>query len=283
MAIAVQSLINDIRILSGLRNNQLFSDPMIAELASDAYASLRDIMIVRFAHWFASYYAFTLNGGTGGNTLDLTLIPDLQMDQCLDQIQGSQNFTVLALGSLAERNQYGNNFGAGFGGLRYFTNGDTLEVLPASAAAGSYNLTYTPQYTVLAVPTYFTRKVTPIAISTLSGDAVVAATHEWTFANLVYNPATIIGQTLFITGAAHGDNDGAHTIADFSTPTLIITDGTQTLTNETFAATVQASIFNVNWSVSNTGTWSIPGANFNPGQVGELLVCEYASNSANNG
>ena len=220
--ITVQSLVSDIRILSGLRGNQLFSNAQIAELASDAYASLRDIMIARFAHWFAAYYPFTLNGGNGGNTLDLTLIPDLQQDQALDQIQGDQKFTVLALGSLAERNQYGNNFGAGVGGLRYFTNGDTLEVLPPSASGGSYLLTYTPQYTVLAMPVVLPRKVTPIVRN--SADNVNASLHEWTFTNGTFSPLVNIGQYLFIANDGSAHNNGAHLITDVSTAQICLTE-----------------------------------------------------------
>ena len=282
MAIAVQSLVSDIRILSGLRSNQLFTDQMIAELASDAYASLRDVMIVRFAHWFAAYYPFTLNGGAGGNTLDLTLIPDLQMDQCLDQIQGSQKFTVLALGSLAERNQYGNNFGAGTGGLRYFTNGDTLEVLPASAAAGSYELTYTPQYTVLALPIPITRTITTILNS--GSDSVVASSHTWILHNGTFTDANV-GQYLYVQNTGVTQNDGFHQVQSITSPDgYLVTDDSQTLEDEGFGGSATFQLLSVDWSVNAFGGfWYLPGAGFTQANVGDSLVTSFATNPGNAG
>lgn len=139
------------RVQSGLRVNKLFSDNMIADLLSDGYADFRDKVDARNAFWFKSTYSFTLTGGNGGNTLDLTLIPDLKEVQYVNRINGSVKTTVIALGSIAERNNWSSGaFGAG--GRRYFVDGDVLEILSPQIAAGNYEVVYTPQYEILSLP-----------------------------------------------------------------------------------------------------------------------------------
>ncbi len=146
MAVPVSDLVADIRIDSGLRQNQLFTDAQIAKFVTEAYAKLRDIFIGRFSHWFRASYRFTLTGGVGGNTLDLSLIPNLQMDQFLNRNPDAlRPETVRRLGSVANRNDVGGWFGNGvLGTRRYDTDGDVLTVYPPATAAGSYELVYTP-------------------------------------------------------------------------------------------------------------------------------------------
>lgn len=160
MGVTLESMIERTRIDSGLRNNRLFSNAQIASLLTDAYADLRDKMIVRFAYWFRSTYQFTLAGGNGNNVLDLSLIPDLEMVQGLDLLDSSGNhYTVDLLSSFQERNQYLNTFASGVGGSyngfigrKYFLDGDSLFVIPAANAQGSYELIYTPQQQSLTLP-----------------------------------------------------------------------------------------------------------------------------------
>ncbi len=160
MGVSVASMIAQARVDSGLRNNRLFSDTQIAGFLTDALSDLRDKMIVRFAYWFKAEYPFTLAGGAGGNILDLSEVPDLEMIQGLNLIDATGNpFTVDMLGSFAERNQYAANWpfatgGSFYGavGRKYWPDGNDLEVLPASNAGGDYVLIYTPQAQTLSPP-----------------------------------------------------------------------------------------------------------------------------------
>jgi hypothetical protein len=161
MGVSVASLIAGTRVDSGLRNNRLFSDDQIAEKLTDAYADLRDKMIVRFAYWFKKTYQFSLTGGLSGNVLTLSdNIPDLEMVQGLNLLDSQGNpQTVDMLSSFAERNQWNSNYpfmmGNGFNGYvgrRYFIDGDDLEILPAANSSGNYELIYTPQPQRLALP-----------------------------------------------------------------------------------------------------------------------------------
>src|SRR5690348_7182536 len=112
MGVSVASLIAATRIDSGLRNNRFFSDDQIAEKLTDAYADLRDRMIIRFAFWFKKTFNFSLAGGVGGNILTLSEnVPDLEMIQYLNLLDTSGNPSpVTMLSSVAERNQYAANF-----------------------------------------------------------------------------------------------------------------------------------------------------------------------------
>lgn len=148
MSTLVSDLIAQARLQSGLRNNQLFSDDQIAGLLTEGYSDLRDKVDARLAFWFKSTYDFTLSAG---NTLDLTLIPDLLQIQYVNRVEGTVKTTVDALSSVTERNRYSSAL-FGLGGRRYFADGDELEILPGPLASGSYELVYTPQYQALAVP-----------------------------------------------------------------------------------------------------------------------------------
>lgn len=158
MAILAQTLVDDTRVISGLRANPLFSDTQICELLNDAYDELADKFVAAVQHWFRATVSFTLTGNTPGtNTFDLTTIPDFQMDQGLNWLPNGPtgpSFPVLRLGSFAERGTAGGGI-AGIGGLtsarRYFTNGDLLFVDPYVTSAGQYTLVYTPQRVPLAL------------------------------------------------------------------------------------------------------------------------------------
>jgi hypothetical protein len=161
MGVSVASLIAATRVDSGLRNNRFFSNDQIAEKLTDAYADLRDRMIIRFAFWFKKTFNFSLAGGVGGNILTLSSnVPDLEMIQYLNLLDSSGNPSpVTMLSSVAERNQYAANYpfatGNGFNGFvgrKYFPDGDDLEILPAANSLGNYELVYTPQPQRLALP-----------------------------------------------------------------------------------------------------------------------------------
>jgi hypothetical protein len=65
-----------------------------------------------------------------------------------------------------------------------------------------------------------------------AADAVVAASHTWTFANGNFTVRDI-GGTFAMSGATNANNNGVRIITAVTGPTTIVTDGTQT--NETFA------------------------------------------------
>jgi hypothetical protein len=151
MSITVQSLVDDIRVMSGLRGNTvLFSDSQIAELCNDAYDELRDIFAVSFAGWFKKQVTFTLNGGTGGNTFDLSTVTDLELVRYLDRALGNGfSEPVDMLGSVHDRNT-----GAPVPvatGRQYMVDGDTLTIVPPGLAQGTYTLTYQPQPETLVI------------------------------------------------------------------------------------------------------------------------------------
>jgi hypothetical protein len=159
VAISVETLIEKTRIKSGLRNNQLFSDSQIADLLSDGLSSLRDKLVVgNYAHWFRSSYEFSLTSDE--NTLDLSLVPLLEMVQGLDLLNGTAPpSTVPMLQSFANRNAGNGLWPLGISyafngqmGRNYEINGSELTVRPAANATGDYRLIYTPMGLSLALP-----------------------------------------------------------------------------------------------------------------------------------
>jgi hypothetical protein len=192
MGVSVASLIAATRIDSGLRNNRFFSNDQIAEKLTDAYADLRDKMIIRFAFWFKKTFNFSLAGGVGGNILTLSSnVPDLEMIQYLNLLDSSGSPSpVTMLSSVAERNQYAANFpfavGNGFNGYvgrKYFPDGDDLEILPAQNSLGNYELVYTPQPQRLALPITKTFTIASSDVPLVPPPGLLAGTGAWLLAN----------------------------------------------------------------------------------------------------
>ena len=151
--ISLLDLATQVRLESGLRNNQSITDQQIMTFLGEAYSDLRDRMIVRFAYWFREEVEFTLAGGTDGYIFDLSTLPDFQMAQGLDLTVSPGVFaSIPMLGSYAERNAMNGTWpyvgmGCGYNGTlgrKYWIDGDNLEVLPAQNAGGDYRLVYTP-------------------------------------------------------------------------------------------------------------------------------------------
>lgn len=139
--VTVQAVIADIRVQSGLRNNQLFDDDQIAELATDAQSELGDLFINAYEHYFQTTFPFTIASPNSS----VALPADFQKDNSLNRNPNSQTpETVDPLGSWLERNQLGGSAWTG-GCRRYFISGDELQIFPASQAPGDYLLFYTPQ------------------------------------------------------------------------------------------------------------------------------------------
>lgn len=161
MSISVADLVSQVRLDSGLRNNQLWSDSQICGALTDGYHDLRDRLIIKFWQWFRKTFDFTLAGGNDGDRLNLVdNVPDLEMIKGLDFVDSSGNhFTVDMLDSFANRNVYNTvwPFGGSWGyngqlGRRYYPDGDFLILTPPSNSQGNYQLIYTPQAETLALP-----------------------------------------------------------------------------------------------------------------------------------
>lgn len=218
MTVLAQTLSDDTRVISGLRNNPLFSDTQIVELLNDALGAARDTFVVALEHWFRATAPFTLAGNTSGsNTFDLTTIPDFQMDQGVNwnpQV-GSPPIPVPRLGSFAERGSVG---GVGWlsGQYReYFTNGDLLFIDPFQNSAGSYTLIYTPQGVPLAlsVPIPPASPPTPATFLLISGGSPPCGV---SFSGAAFTQANV-GDTLVLANSSHGNN-GSFPIVSVSPP-----------------------------------------------------------------
>ena len=210
MTVLAQTLSDDTRVISGLRNNPLFSDTQIVDLLNDALGEARDKFVVALEHWFRATAPFTLTGNLpGSNTFDLTTIPDFQMDQAVNYLPGGNALPipVTRMGSLQERAQVGNclNIGSGWG-RQYYTNGDLLFIEPFTSSAGNYQLLYTPQGVPLALTVPI---VLPNAgsgnMATVAGGFVI---NQGTPAN-IFLP-TDVGSSVVVTGTA--SNNGTHVI-----------------------------------------------------------------------
>ena len=234
MTILAQTLSDDTRVISGLRNNPLLSDVQIVDLLNDAFGVARDTFVVALEHWFRSTAAFTLAGNVvGSNTFDLTTIPDFQMDQGVNwnPQAGAPPIPVPRLGSFAERGSVG---GVGWlsGQYReYFTNGDLLFIDPFQNSAGSYTLIYTPQGVPLAIPVN----------ASIPVDGVNTGFSSSAFLNSppgTFFLATDVGLSVTVTGAVNSGNNGTFVINAYDSPTRVTLAGSFTPETLPITATV---------------------------------------------
>lgn len=251
MDVTTQYLIDQVRLKSGLRNNQLWSDAEIAESLSDAYAELRSILIVRFAYWFKRVQTFTLTAGN--NVYDLTAIPDFQMAQGVNLVLSEDNkVTVDLLPSFEDRNNYNTNAWllgvgptwTGVLGLVYFIDGSDLMLLPKQNAAGNYELIYTPMFTQLAVPITYAIAGTPSDFVQDNGGFI-----QFTFDN----------------GAFTSEMVGGSITVDWDSP------------NDLWNGTYEISAVLSDTNVVVTTAW--PGASFTPPPVGGASVTYQPENT----
>jgi len=219
MAVTVEDLIAQTRRESGLKNNQFYTDTDIITFLTEGYHDLRDMLVIRFAHWFKRTYEFSLAGGESANSINMeTLVPDFQMAQGLDLNLGSSVTpdwkTVDQLASFAERNQMNGIWPSmasvwsfnGFIGRKFWIDGDTLEVLPAGNAQGNYRLVYTPIGEPLAEEVTRTFDIE-------TDDSIVESLSQWNLQNAAFT-ADDVGMSLTIAGMT-GDNtdlNGTYTI-----------------------------------------------------------------------
>lgn len=143
MAVLVQTLIDQARLLSNLKANLFFSDDDIGGFINDAAMELADIFVDSYEHYFATVQNFTLAGGVGANTVALNT--DFEKATILIKDPDTTPVRVDPLPSVMERASTGVNLP---GLSRCYSIGGTpavLEILPPSSAAGIFRLYYTPQ------------------------------------------------------------------------------------------------------------------------------------------
>jgi hypothetical protein len=228
-AVTVQTLEAQVRIESGLRNNQVLSSADIYSFINEGYSDLRDRVIARFAYWFRQEVPFTLTSSSPGNIFDLTTIPDFQMAQGLDFFTSAGVFySVPMLCSYQERNAFngswpflGQTWGYnGILGRKYWIDGDNLEVLPAQNAAGNYRLVYTP------IQTMQPKTSLPFTMGTSSLAANVGGKVFLTFDNgFTVDPQWIGGKiTVAFTNGGGTAYNGTYNILPASSGSNVFTD-----------------------------------------------------------
>jgi hypothetical protein len=143
MAVLVQTLIDQTRLLSNLKNNLFYTDDDIGGFLGDAALELKDLFDNTYEHYFALSQDFTLAGGVGANSV--ALAADFEKAQILLKDPATSN--PARVDPLANLHERGTGEAVPGLGRCYYISGTpaVLEILPASSAAGDYRLLYTPQ------------------------------------------------------------------------------------------------------------------------------------------
>ena len=148
MAIQIQTLIDETRDLSTLRNNQFFDNDAIGAFINDAAKELYDIMVMEYEHYNVTPFDFTLTSST--QTTATASLPDdfyksillfrNPTQQTPQRIPMIDNFLNQPAGGLFSGTFLGSSCG-----LHYIISGSEIQLQPFSSAAGNYRLLYTPQ------------------------------------------------------------------------------------------------------------------------------------------
>ncbi len=210
MATTLASLVTDIRLLSGLRDNQLYDDTQIASMASDLWQELFDRFVAANQHYRIKTFDFTLAGGVDGNSVDLP--SDFQLGNGLemDPTQPRPR-SVPYLSNWLQRNNLGAsvlNIGGGNActDRQYCFVNSQLTVFPAERSNGDYRLHYTPMCEKFLAPV-----TTSFALDASDTCAVppigsLAGTGSWSLLNGAFNHLIpvdgTVGLTLDITSPA---------------------------------------------------------------------------------
>ncbi len=148
MSTPLTSLIEETRLLSGLRSNQLYTDAEIATMLSDLWQELFDRFVSANQHYRIKQFDFSLAGGVGANSVDLP--SDFQLGNGLemDPTQPRPR-SVPYLSNWLQRNNLGASvLNIGGGNLctdrQYCFVNSQLTVFPAERSNGDYRLHYTP-------------------------------------------------------------------------------------------------------------------------------------------
>jgi len=220
-------MIEQVRLRSGLRSNQFFNNEQIAGFLSDAYSDIRDKFGVKFQGWFSDTQAFTLTGGIGQNTFDLSTVEDLELVLGVDYVDASGNhYTVPELASFAERNALNGAFPVGYvgptfngaapAGQRYQLLGNTLSILPPTSSGGNYQLIYMPMALKLAEPVTTEFDIDPLDQMQDSGTELRIA-----LANADFEASDVGGTVTIDWGTPNESFSGTYPIATVLSSTFI--------------------------------------------------------------
>ena len=156
MATLLSTIVSDVRLLSGLRANQLYTDADIGGIVSDLWAELYDRFVAANQHYSIQTFDFTLADGVGNNSIDLPsnfqLGNGLELNPTLPRPQ-----SVKYLDNWLNRNNLGAsvlNIGGGLvaSDRQYCFNNNQLVAFPATSSGGDYRLYYTPMAEKLLAP-----------------------------------------------------------------------------------------------------------------------------------
>ena len=211
MSTPLTDIVADIRLLSGLRSNQLYTDADIASMASDSWLDLYDRFVAANQHYRVTSVEFTLAGGIGGNSF--TLPAEFQLGNGLEVDPDTQQpKSVPYLSSWLNRNFLGASvFDVAFPGCqvrRYCFNDNQLLVYPPQNAQGNYRLYYTPQEKRLQAPVTVTAAIDASdTIPPITPAPAYPGPGYWAFANIDFSVAPTDG-TATVTPTFTGLNVG---------------------------------------------------------------------------
>ena len=231
MTTTAATIVANVRRLSSLFNNNLFSDAQIVTLFNDGASELYDWMVGQFETWFLTFVDFSLSGGVGQNTFAMPM-DKLLKDNTREKNPASNNpINVPRLSSWSDRNSfpgigYGGIGGQGGCGIRYYPAGSNLMIFPPNSAAGNFRLWYTPKYIPIVLPTAPTGTLTAFG-----------AAGSMTFTGGAFTSANI-GDVLTIAGATTPANNGTYTILGLVDVNNINTSNLSSVSEVAGAATV---------------------------------------------
>jgi len=191
VATLLSTLVSDIRLLSGLRANQLYTNADIGGIVSDLWAELYDRFVAANQHYSIQTFEFTLAGGVGGNSVDLPsnfqLGNGLELNPSLPRPQ-----SVRYLDNWLNRNNLGAsvlNIGGGLAcsDRQYCFNNNQLLVFPATSSAGDYKLYYTPMAEKLLEPITVTFALDAADHPSVPPTGSLTGSGSWSLANADFN------------------------------------------------------------------------------------------------
>lgn len=282
MATPLTTLVSDIRLLSGLMENQLYTDANIVSIVSDLWLELYDRFVTTNQHYRIKEFDFTLAGGVDGNTVELP--SDFQLGNGLEMNPGqARPQSVKYLDNWLNRNNLGASLLGIAGGLvatdrQYCFTDNDIKVFPANSSAGDYRLYYTPQAETLYPEQTETWDIGDSAsllvgrsIDIIDGDSASASGNLWTIDNGRFVDAeTTVGNTLSVSSPL---NTGSFTIATIVSNTQITT--VETPVTETLTGSDSASI-------NDVLQYSFPNAEFTDDMVGGEITIAFGAGPPDN-
>lgn len=221
MTVLAGQAVSEIRQLSSLFNNNLYSDANIVGFFNDGAAELYDWIVGQYETYFLTSVDFTLAGGVGGNIFPMPMAQLLKDNTLELSPTSNQPCNVPRLSSWSDRNTaVGIGYGFGPSGRRYYPAGSNLMVFPPNSSAGNYRLWYTPKYIPisLTVPVPPSNPAVPATVNAVATGGVVS------FNGAGFTAANV-GDSIVLSGSTAGNN-GTFPIASVADNNDIIVTGT---------------------------------------------------------